>query len=232
MRYSNVKSLWGVGVYVCVVLIGYGCAQQGYSVVAMTGTVIGVDIAQNPATQTPHAKLGYNRGELAFVPTNRRKGAQSGASGQNGLIGGGAKDSANVLMELRYGGIFDTGRSSGIYQRLAVGDIAVQQDGASAMFIKDADGKVDENAEKAIRAIRDIPESSPMVEAERAPLSARFLALQKQSETNAVNEFDAAAKAEGYANFAAFARSRSATIAQVRAIRKRLESKKLVFGNP
>jgi hypothetical protein len=100
------------------------------------------------------------------------------------------------------------------------------------MFIKDADGKIDENAEKALRAIRGIPVSSPTVEAERAPLAARFLALQKQNDTNTVSEFDAAAKTEGYANFAAFARSPSATIDQVRAIRKRLESRNIVFGNP
>src|SRR5215813_12918913 len=82
-----------------VVMFLQGCTpQQGYSVLAATGTVIGVEIAQNPATQVPEAKLGYNRGELAFVPTNRGAGANGTSTNA------GAKDAANVLMEIRYGG--------------------------------------------------------------------------------------------------------------------------------
>jgi hypothetical protein len=156
MHNLKVKSFASVGLFICAVSIGYGCAQQGYSVVAMTGTVIGVDIAQNPATQTPHAKLGYNRGELAFVPTNRQETSSAGQGGQGSNNNGGAKDSANVLMELRYGGIFDTGATSGIYQRLAVGKEAVQQPGASLMFGKDAEGKIDANAKAALQSLETI----------------------------------------------------------------------------
>jgi len=121
-----------------------GCGQQGYSVLAVTSTIIGVEVSQNPANQTPQAKLGYNRTEVAFVPTNRDAGEKAGTSWS------GAKDSADVIMELRYGGIFDLGASSGIYQRLAVGNTAVQQPGASLMFGKDAEGKVDKNASDAL----------------------------------------------------------------------------------
>jgi hypothetical protein len=126
-----------------------GCLEkQGYSVLASTGTVIGVEVSQNPATQTPQAKLGYNRAELAFVPTNRSGGKQA-----TGLKNG-AEDTGEVLMELRYGGIFDLGGSSGIYQRLAVGKTAVTQPGAAFMFAKDEDGtlnaKVAENIAQAI----------------------------------------------------------------------------------
>ena len=111
-----------------------GCTNKGYSVLASTATSIGVEISQNPATQFPQGKLGYNRAELAFVPTNRNGGPEAGGAGN------GAEDSANVIMELRYGGIFDWGPTSGIYQRLAVGTEAVQQPGAAFMFAKDAAG--------------------------------------------------------------------------------------------
>ena len=68
------------------------------SVIAATGTNIGVEISQNPASQTPQAKLGFQRSELAIVPTNK--------TDSNGT---GANVHGDVLMEIRYGGIFDTG---------------------------------------------------------------------------------------------------------------------------
>ena len=123
------------------------CSNQGYSVLASTGTVIGVEVSENPATQFPQAKLGYNRAELAFVPSNR-----NGEKNPAGSFGSGAKDVADVLMELRYGGIFDTGPSSGIYQRLAVGEKAVHQPGASVMFAKNADGSMETEAALALAA--------------------------------------------------------------------------------
>jgi hypothetical protein len=123
------------------------CApSQTHYVLASTGTVIGVEVAQHPANQTPQAKLGYNRSETAMVPTARPPCAIT----EDGQVNCGSmnsseklKDLPNVLMELRYGGIFDLGASSGIYQRLAVGSTAVAQDGATAMFVKDAAGQVD-----------------------------------------------------------------------------------------
>jgi hypothetical protein len=141
-----------------------GCADQGYSVLASTATMIGVEVSQNPATQMPQGKLGYNRAELAFVPTNRNGGKNS-----TGSVGGGAADSANVLMELRYGGIFDLGESSGIYQRLAVGTEAVKQPGASVMFAKDADGSIDTETAKALAAVKAIPEVKEDLEKKKCP---------------------------------------------------------------
>lgn len=111
-----------------------GCAKSSHSVIAATETTIGVNISQNPATQNPQAKLGYNRAEMAIVPTNRSRGDDAGNTND------GAKDVADVIMELRYGGIFDVGATSGIYQRLAVGANAVKEPGAAFMFSKDAAG--------------------------------------------------------------------------------------------
>lgn len=122
------------------------CTQQDHYIIASTGTVIGVEVAQHPANQTPQAKLGYNRSELALVPTTRPPCAiRDDKTIDCGTIedGGDLKDVPDVLMELRYGGIFDLGGSSGIHQRLAVGRTAVRQPGAALMFAKDSDGGLD-----------------------------------------------------------------------------------------
>ncbi|MGC4095956.1 MAG: hypothetical protein QM706_02480 [Nitrospira sp.] len=123
------------------------CSSYNHQVIAATGTSIGVEVSQNPATQVPQGKLGYQRTELAIVPTNRaaEKTATSGNS-----MGDGASDHGEVIMELRYGGIFDMGKSSGIYQRLAVGKIAVTQPGASFMFAKDDEGELKGNTAEAV----------------------------------------------------------------------------------
>lgn len=128
-----------------------GCGPQRHALVAVTATSIGVEIAQNPANQTPHAKLGYQRQEVAVVPTNRSANEEVG----NG--GGGAASHGEVLMELRYGGIFDMGPSSGIYQRLAVGPTAVRQPGAWLMFSRDADGTVSDEAQQVLANLKKVP---------------------------------------------------------------------------
>ncbi len=97
-----------------------GCQTPPPAVIAVTGTNFGLEISQNAATQTPQIKLGYNRGEVALVSKDKFKD----------------NDLGNVLMEFNYGGT----TSNNIYQRLAVGENAVQQAGAAAMFLKDANG--------------------------------------------------------------------------------------------
>lgn len=99
-----------------------GCKMIDHNyVITGTGTVLGVQIAENPTTQLYEAKFGYSRAETALVPTN----------------------GVSVLMELRYSGIFS--KDGGIYQRLAVGDTAVRQPGASLMFAKDSAGNLSSN---------------------------------------------------------------------------------------
>lgn len=130
----------------CIATQG-GCNSYNHQVIAATGTSIGVEVSQNPATQVPQAKLGYQRAELAIVPTNR---AADNTVTSGNSMGGGASDHGEVIMELRYGGIFDTGKSSGIYQRLAVGKIAVSQPGAAFMFAKDDEGELKGNTADAV----------------------------------------------------------------------------------
>jgi hypothetical protein len=124
-----------------------GCAAR-HEVLAVTETNLGVDVVQTPSTQTPHAKFGYQRVEVAIVPTNRSAGEDAGN------VPSGAASNADVIMELRYSGIFSTGKDSGLYQRLAVGREAVQQPGAAALFIRDASGNVDANAVAALQALK------------------------------------------------------------------------------
>jgi hypothetical protein len=196
-----------------------GCAQQGYSVIASTATVIGVEVSQNPATQTPQAKLGYNRGEFAFVPTNRHAGEAAGG------IGKGASDTANVIMELRYGGIFDLGPSSGIYQRLAVGETAVQQDGAVLLFSKNATGQIDPTAAKALEAVMSIRAAPPDVLRAKRPISEKYLEFQSKNNAEAMKKFDEAAVALGYKSYSDFAIDREVTIETVNRMRDELKKR-------
>ena len=119
-----------------------GCATR-QSVIATTGTVIGIEISQNPTNQMYSAKMGYDRAELAIVPTNlvadeNRKKTTTTEPGKTTTTtdepllteSHGAEDVAPVLMELHYHGWFDSGSNGGIYQRLAVGKEAVQSPGS------------------------------------------------------------------------------------------------------
>lgn len=128
--------------FLATAAVPIGCANR-HAVVASTGTSIGVEVAQNPANQTPHAKLGYQRLEVAIVPTNRSGDIDPG--GANGPLDHGAADSTDVLMELRYSGIFSMGDGSGIYQRLAVGKNAVTESGAAVLFGRDNSGRLTES---------------------------------------------------------------------------------------
>lgn len=149
----------------CSCLLAMGCEQQGYSVVAATGTNIGLDIGVDPASQTPSLKLGYQRGEFAFVPTNR-----PATTTNQGDKTSGAQDTAEVLMELRYGGSVGTTTDTGIYQRLAVGPVAVKQSVEALLFTRKPDGSVDKNAAAAIQQARIAAAS--LIEQEDAQISA------------------------------------------------------------
>lgn len=130
----------GTALMLLVSVLSQGCAGR-HAVIAATGTVLGLDISENPQTQLYHVKFGYNRGELAVVPSNRS--AEKNVTAANSK-GNGAADTAEVLMELRYGG-FGIKSSGGIYQRVAVGKMAVSQPGAAFMMAKDAGGNLSSN---------------------------------------------------------------------------------------
>ena len=195
-----------------------GCTTQGYSVIASTATTIGVGISQQPTNGSLDATLGYKRAEIAFVPTNRNGGEASKDSKD-----GGAKDSADVIMELRYNGIFSTGENSGIYQRLAVGLTAVQQPGALATFAKGPDGKIDPEALRALMNVSTLKTIDENMEAEKAKLAKQYNALKAANDVAGLEKFNAAAKAAGYENFEAFIVDPDATIESLNLIRSKIK---------
>lgn len=138
-EHMKVLRLWLYGMIPLMV----GCAGERHRIIASSGTALGVEVSQNPVTGLYYAKLGYNRAELAMVPTNRRAGDET--EGQ----GNGAADVSDVIMELKYSSPFSF-TDGGIYQRLAVGPKAVTQPGASFMFARDASGQLTEQAAQAV----------------------------------------------------------------------------------
>lgn len=135
-----------------LVLMTTGCAELGgdHYVVAASATKIGVNMGTDPTTQSTEFLLGYKRGELAVVPTNRARCVKKddGTLDCQGEQGNGANETAEVLMELNYGGQ----EGSGVYQRLAVGPKAVSQGGAAVMFARDSKGDTSAEAAQAIQA--------------------------------------------------------------------------------
>lgn len=206
-----------------------GCQSVSHSVIAATGTTIGVEVSQNQATQTPIGVFGYRRAELAYVPTNKISETKS-TTGEEAKqveshsIGNGARDSANVIMELKHQGIFDFGSDSGIYQRLAVGDIAVAQPGAQAMFLKNNTGQIDENAAKALeaagKAVKNIPSVNSGLEKRKAAI--RELRERCKDNANELGKFNIAAQSQGYVDYGAFISDLKTTEGKVAAVEQSL----------
>lgn len=163
MRKNNVRKLFVYGCFggIIIGMLGsmYGCTNNRHAVIAVTGTNIGVEISQNPANQSPQAKLGYQRSEVAIVPSNRSGGIEPAGTS---TVGHGASDVANVLMELKFSNIFSI-NTSGIYQRLAVGKTAVSQDSAAFMFARDQKGNLDPETAAAISGTYLRDESSDLL---------------------------------------------------------------------
>jgi len=144
------KKISLIGLMLILMVALNGCKTQT-CVVAHTGTIIGLEATYLQETQTPYGRLGYVRSELAVVPTNRVSDDNPGA-----IVGDGAKDSANVLMELSFTNFFSFWNDNGIYQRLAVGDKAVTEPGAVAMFAKNKQGEIDPKAVEALAALKNV----------------------------------------------------------------------------
>lgn len=220
MQRNNLKTLFFYASPIIIALTGLVCScASRHAVIAVTGTNIGVEISQNPANQSPQAKLGYQRGEVAIVPSNR-SGNVEPTSGTS-TIGGGASDVADVLMELRYANIFSF-NNAGIYQRLAVGKNAVKQPGAALMFAKDQKGEIDPQTAEAINnALSSIPETSEDVLKARAPLTKVYNTLKNTK----MQVFDEAAKTQGYMDYENFVLNKPSqpTLSQVNKVRQELE---------
>jgi hypothetical protein len=163
---------------IAAVAVLSGCSTSN-TVLVSTATVIGVEIGQNPATGMYHAKMGYNRGELALVPSTNEY-------------------TPDVITELKYHGIFSQGADSGIYQRMAVGSVAVTQPGAMAMFLKDGSGNISSNTAAAVKSLMSVPAVNGGVQSKLVAVAVAYKSSSDKS------QWDAVALGNGYPSFAAF----------------------------
>jgi hypothetical protein len=140
---------------VLIALAGFsivGCTQPVLreNVLATTQSVIGVHLSQNPTTQLYEARVGFARNEFFFVPTSKRvvyDASGHEAAGTRDALSGAdhhqATPTPNVLAEIMADGAIPgpSGGAAikvGVYQRLAVGDEAVKQPAAIALFARDS----------------------------------------------------------------------------------------------
>jgi len=185
-----------------------GCSTR-HAVLVNTGTVLGVQVAENPASGLYEARFGYARTEFAYVPSNR-----AGTTNETNYSGG-AKDTADVLLELRMENIFKGGL---VYQRLAVGENAVKQPGAAMLFSKSADGVLDPKVAEAVGAsLKTIPAANSQGIDAKIPIAKAYEASPQKT------KFDVVAMQEGYRNFADFLSNPTLTAAQTLAMQAALK---------
>ncbi len=139
-------------------LLVTACAgvRESSGIIASTGTILGIEGSQSPSTDTPQATIGYKRAEFTFVPATQigevSEAESCGRDANNNEVC--VKDDVpifatpNVLTEV----YFKTLLQSTLYQRMAVGETAVQQGGAAIIFAKGPDGELDDDGAAAIRA--------------------------------------------------------------------------------
>lgn len=173
-------------------LTAAGCKTQT-CVVVNTETAIGIVAVYQPELNLPTGKLGFARSETVLVPTNRISDTTSNkALGLAGVIGQGARDCANVITEINFVNFFAFWRSNGIYQRIAVGEVAVSQPGASMMFAKDEAGQISQAAADAIKSLSSGSGSTAetAVQDERVSLKTQLIKLcQNEAVKTAVIEY-------------------------------------------
>ncbi len=119
------------------------CQTAPDAIVTVTGTVIGIEGSQSPASSSPSATIGYKRAEYAYVPIRIRNCAPEETNCTVTTF-----ETPNVLTELYFKSLLQTQ----LYQRLAIGETAVGQGGAAIIFARGPDGKVDENAVEVLEA--------------------------------------------------------------------------------
>lgn len=104
-------------------LLVTGCHTPLNCVYVGSGTILGFDVSQSPATQTPQATLAYKRIEIAVVPVQT-----------NGVV-------PDVLMDFSFkSDLFSS--AGGIYSRIAVGPNATTHAPAALMMAKSRSGQM------------------------------------------------------------------------------------------
>lgn len=154
-------------------LSGAACSDRllRESVLASTQSTIGLSLGQNPRTGLYEGTLGYARGELFLVPTGKRVVNASGEAGNSDPAAATAMTSARadttpeVLGEIMADGAlpFEVGGPPvrvGVYQRLAVGRLAVSTPAAIALMARDGLATPAAQAREADRTLDDLAAQS------------------------------------------------------------------------
>jgi hypothetical protein len=183
------------------ILLLAGCVSRS-SIVTSTGTMLGFELAQNPASQMYQLKFGYSRAEWAAVPVKIT----------NSLV-----DVPDVILELRYKGVFSS--DGALYQRLAIGSEAVKQPGASMMFAKDSAGQVSLASAAALTSIHGAMTSSAKL---LLPLATAYHASPRKA------EFDEAARRHGFKDFVTFILTQNLSSEVIAALSADLKQKGLL----
>lgn len=126
-----------------VVVMGSGCSNKllRETVLANTETMVGLSVAQNSQSQAYELKFGFARHELFIVPTDKfvKYAQKGGINAPETSSKPGADITANVVGEIRIGFDSDLNKQGAkVYQRLAVGPLAVQSPAAVALLADDA----------------------------------------------------------------------------------------------
>lgn len=143
-----------------MVLLASGCTVLKDKILVSTSTILGFEVAQNPASQAYQMRFGYARYELAVVPTN----------------------GVEVLTELQFKNVTGQG---GLYQRMAVGKEAIKQ--SLFVFAKDGNGTLNPQvAETVSKAITGIPAANSSATAAKVPLAEAYRSATDKTPFNLV----------------------------------------------
>jgi hypothetical protein len=155
------KTLITAGAAAAILLMMAGC-QSGTSIVVSTATAVGIEATMVDQYQPPKVKLGYARGEVTIIPTNRDK------SWAKDSFGAGAQDSADVIMTMDIANLFNF-TDKLISQKLLIGRNAM--DHVDAVFGRTVPAE-DIVIPQVVVANPTMPAAAPAIPAVAVPVPA------------------------------------------------------------
>ena len=176
--------MYGIGMLIVSMLVITGCSTPQSCIVATNNTGIGIVVSYNPQSQMPDGKLGYVNSAFTIVPTNRAWSKDVPASGD------GANDTGNVLLETSFTNWFCFWKSQNIYQRVAVGNIAVVQPGAVALMAKNNDGTINVDAVKALAGMPTYNKATLVAKSDLINKYVKMTPEQKAQVIDALNKIN------------------------------------------
>ncbi|MFN5028995.1 MAG: hypothetical protein ACK5D9_07635 [Burkholderiales bacterium] len=144
-------------------------------------------------------------------------------------------ESANVIMELNYGGASGGTGTGGIYQRLAVGSIAVAQGGAAALFAKDNNGNLSAEAASAMKNVASVPAMDKDAVSSLAPVAVAYSTAKAAPNKTAFEKYNKAAtlidRKQKFKDFEAVLTDPTVTKEEVAKLRELLKLSGLTIQN-